>query len=194
MLELEPATQQLGMLVESVTDAQMSAPTPCPKYTLGDLIDHVNGLSVAFTYAARKEPVPDRGGGGPSGDAERLAADWRTQIPERLADLAAAWRDPQAWQGMTKAGGVDLPSEVAGLVALNEVVVHGWDVSRATGQAYAVDDHVAAACIQFVSMSADDRSPDSSLFGPVVPVPERATALERLIGLSGRDPSWTAAP
>ncbi len=39
---------------------------------------------------------------------------------------------------MTKAGGVDLPGEVAGLVALDELVVHGWDVARATGQAYDV--------------------------------------------------------
>ena len=35
---------------------------------------------------------------------------------------------------MTAAGGVDLPGEVAGIVALDELVVHGWDLAKATGQ------------------------------------------------------------
>ena len=32
---------------------------------------------------------------------------------------------------MTRAGGVELPAEVMGNVALAEVVIHGWDVARA---------------------------------------------------------------
>ena len=41
---------------------------------------------------------------------------------------------------MTQAGGVDLPGEVAGLVALNELVVHGWDIATASGQDYRPDE------------------------------------------------------
>lgn len=47
-------------------------------------------------------------------------------IPERLVAMAEAWRDPKAWEGETAAGGVQLSGEIAGLVALNEVMVHGW--------------------------------------------------------------------
>ena len=36
--------------------------------------------------------------------------------------------------GTTKAGGLELPGEVAGLVALDELVIHGWDVARSSGQ------------------------------------------------------------
>ena len=72
-----------------------------------------------------------RGPGGGSGDASRLVDDWRSRIPRDLAALAAAWRDPEAWTGMTRAGGIDLPGEIAGVVALDELVVHGWDVARA---------------------------------------------------------------
>jgi hypothetical protein len=44
--------------------------------------------------------------------------------------------------------------------------------------------------MEFVALSANNRSPDSGLFGPVIDVPADAAPLEHLIGLSGRDPSW----
>lgn len=48
-------------------------------------------------------------------------------IPAALTALADAWAEPAAWTGTTRVGGVDLPREVAGLVVLDEVVVHGWE-------------------------------------------------------------------
>ncbi len=136
-VDLEPAAQRLADLVGGVPDELLDAPTPCPAYTLGDLLDHIGGAALAFTGAAVKD-TGDATSQGPSGDASRLSDDWRTRMPRDLAALADAWRDPDAWTGMTKAGGVDLPGEVAGLVALDELVVHGWDVARATGQPYRV--------------------------------------------------------
>jgi len=88
---------------------------PRPEYTVGDLLDHVAGLSVAFTVAAMKESLPG-GASGPSGDASRLDDDWRTTIPTRLNTLAGAWQEPDAWTGMTVAGPVEMPGEIAGLV------------------------------------------------------------------------------
>ena len=48
-----------------------------------------------------------------------------------LDALVDAWHDPGAWQGMTKAGPFELPGEVAGVVALDELVLHGWDLAVA---------------------------------------------------------------
>src|SRR5580658_7545614 len=128
--ELTPATQAMALLVADIGDDQLAAPTPCPGATVADLLDHVGGLCLAFTGAAVKDPAT--GSQAPSADGSRLDPDWRTRIPERLDRLAAAWQDDGAWAGMTRAGGVDLPGEVAGRVAANEVVVHGWDLARAT--------------------------------------------------------------
>jgi uncharacterized protein (TIGR03083 family) len=52
MVDLGSAAAQMSRLLERVTDDQLTQPTPCPAYTLGDLIDHVSGLSQAFTAAA----------------------------------------------------------------------------------------------------------------------------------------------
>ena len=66
-------------------------------------------LSLAFTQAARKATPP---GGSPApgqAAAEHLESDWRTVLPERLAELTAAWSEPAAWDGVAEAGGVTMP-------------------------------------------------------------------------------------
>jgi uncharacterized protein (TIGR03086 family) len=97
---------------------------------------------------------------------------------------------------MTKAGGVDLPGEIGGLVALDEVLLHGWDLARATGQPYDVSHAEADAVLPIVTPEASD--PDGSgrddLFGPVVAVPADAPPFDCVLGLAGRDPAWSPAP
>jgi uncharacterized protein (TIGR03086 family) len=190
--DLEPAARQLATLVASVGDDQLGAPTPCPAYTLGDLLDHVGGLSLAFTGAATKATSDATGQGG-SGDASRLGADWRARIRRDLGGLAVAWQDPEAWSGMTKAGGIDLPGAVAGVVALDELVLHGWDVARATGQAYEPDPAAVEAIHGFLAQIAtpEQAAMRSNIFGPIVPVPDEAPLFDRVLGLAGRDPAWT---
>ena len=56
--DLRPVARTVADLVASIGDEQLAAPTPCPEYTVGDLLDHVAGLSVAFTVAATKESLP----------------------------------------------------------------------------------------------------------------------------------------
>ena len=72
--DLSAAATTLADLVRNISDDQLTGPTPCPDYSLGDLVDHVGGLAMAFTWAANKEAPPD-GAQGPSGDASRLTDD-----------------------------------------------------------------------------------------------------------------------
>lgn len=194
MLDLGPAAWQMAALIGSTPDAMLGAPTPCPAYTLGDLIDHVGGLSLAFTAAATKADLDGAGSAAASGDASRLATDWRTAIPRAVNAMADAWRDPDAWDGMTRAGGIDLPGEVGGLVALDELVLHGWDIARSLGRPYVVDDTTLVAVHGFVSQFAADpaaEADDTGLFGPAVEVAADAPLLHRVVGLAGRDPAWS---
>jgi len=186
MLDLTPATGTLARIVTDISDDQLGAPTPCRGSSVADLLDHVDGLCLAFTAAAKGASSR-----GPSADGAQLGADWRTRIPARLAELAGAWRDEAAWSGMTTAGGLEMPGEVAGRVAINEVVVHGWDLAEATGQDYACDGDLVQAASSFVqSVVAQNPDGSSGLFGPPVAVPQDAPPLDRLIGLTGRDPGW----
>ena len=191
IVDLGPAAQRLADLVTRVGDDELGKPTPCPAYTVGDLIDHVGGLALAFTAAANKERSRYVEQASP-GDAARLGEDWRERIPRDLGALAQAWRGPGAWTGMTRIGGGDAPAEVVGLVAADELVVHGWDLARAAGQPYSCEpellDAAQAFLVQFASPDAP-AGPDVA-FGPSRALPGGAPLLDRVVALAGRDPGW----
>ncbi|MET9682574.1 TIGR03086 family metal-binding protein [Streptomyces coeruleorubidus] len=187
-LDLGPQTAVLARLAEGVTDEQLADPTPCPKYAVRNLLGHLVGLTVAFRDAGRKDlgATTDTS---PDSALPDIGPGWREELPKVLAELAEAWRDPAAWTGMTRAGGVDLPGEIAGLVATDELVIHGWDLARATGQTYAPDPAALQTCHDFLAASVDDPG-RGEIFGPVVPVGPDASLLDRAVALSGRDPGW----
>jgi len=189
-LDLMPAATALGLLVQQVADDRLGDPTPCPDYTVGDLVEHVGGLALAFTAAANKD-LGAYTNSPPQPDAARLAPDWRTRIPADLVAMAQAWRQPDAWTGMTRAGGVDLPGDVGGLVALDEIVLHGWDLAVATGHPFDVRGDLLEAVHGFVESFGADPQARGGLFGPIVDVPADAPALDRVVGLAGRDPAWS---
>ncbi|MFF8828178.1 TIGR03086 family metal-binding protein [Streptomyces sp. NPDC015131] len=192
MLDLGPATRRVARLLDGVGDDRLGGPTPCPGYTVRELLGHLAGLAVAFRAAARKDFGPATDTDPEAAGPVPLPEDWRVALPRLLEGLAGAWAAPEAWEGTTRAGGVTLQGEVAGLVALNEVLIHGWDLARATGQEYAPDEASLEASYAMLAPTADDpeqRGP----FGPPVPVPEGAPLLDRVIGLSGRRPDWAPA-
>ena len=183
-IDLDTAAQRIAHLVEGVPDELLAGPTPCERYTVGDLLDHIGGFALAFKGGATKQPLE----GNPAGDASGLTDNWRARIPRDLTALAEAWHDPAAWTGMTRVGGVDLPGEMAGVVALDELVIHGWDLARATRQPAGFDGAELDAVYAMVKQFRANRV--EGLFGPPVLVAEDAPLLDRIVGLAGRDPGW----
>jgi uncharacterized protein (TIGR03086 family) len=71
-----------------------------------------------------------------------------------------------------------------------EMVLHGWDIARATGQEYACDEAVAASVLATVEAQGELFRKYQG-FAAIVPLPEEdATVLDRALSLSGRDPQW----
>jgi uncharacterized protein (TIGR03086 family) len=188
-MDLGPATATMRRLVGNVTDDQLTAPTPCTDYAVGDLVEHIGGLTLAFTGAARKQQVPGSEQGG-TGDASRLEPGWRERIDRDLAGLAAAWSDPAAYVGDTMAGPIEMPAPEAAAVALNEIVVHGWDLATATGQPFEVTDTDVEICLAFARAFSTPEALEfrGDAFGEVLPVPDDAPPLTRLLGMLGRRP------
>jgi uncharacterized protein (TIGR03086 family) len=184
--DLGPAARRIVALLDGVPDSALDAGTPCAEASVAWLLDHLMGLSEGLRASAAKEP--DQGAPQPSG--ANLDPKWRTLLPERLDALAAAWREPGATEGLTSAGGVEMPAAEIAVVTLDELVLHGWDLARSTGQAYEPEPVEVATILGFIEAFA---SPEGTpgLFGPaLLPVSGDAPAFERALGLSGRDPGW----
>ena len=182
---LAAAAAETARVVCGIRDDQLTGATPCAGTPVAGLLDHLDGLALAFRLAAEKQA-----GGTASAEAEALTPDWRTRIPQRLEALAAAWRDPAAWEGAAEAGGVTMPAPEMAAVAVDEVLVHGWDLAVATGQPYRADPAATEAALGFVSAVTADGPAPEGLFGPPVDVRDGAPAFDRLLGATGRDPGW----
>jgi len=193
MLDITPATALLAEVVRRVPEERLGALTPID-CSIGELLDHVQSFARAFSAAAAKADDTSVVGPAPKPDAAHLGAGWRDRIPGLLDALARGWSEPAAWEGMTTVGGLHMPGEAAGVVALDEVILHGWDLAVASGQPYEPPAGLLEPLVPFLEHVAepDMAAAREGLFGPVVPVAQTAPLFDRILGLAGRDPRWSA--
>ncbi|MEV0051177.1 TIGR03086 family metal-binding protein [Saccharopolyspora shandongensis] len=178
MIDLKPACGRMNDLLATIADDQLAAPTPCAEYTVGDLIDHVDEAAHGFAALAGSD-VGER--------AANLGDDWRHVVAEHVRALGEAWEDPAAWRGSSGGAGVELPNEVWGKIALTEMVVHGWDLAKATGQSFDLTEETLRACLDHVAEFVPN-APIKSLWGSPVEAPADAPLLDRIVAITGRTP------
>ncbi|GAA1665476.1 TIGR03086 family metal-binding protein [Glycomyces endophyticus] len=176
-------------LLDGIESERLDSPTPCEEYTVAQVLNHFLGLALAFTAAARGERGPHNDAPPGTPPAE-LPDDWRALLEARLQVLADAWSEPAAWDGDATAGGVTFPAAIMGLVALNEVAIHGWDLAAATGQRYELDSSTVDLLTGFVGQDADDQEARQGIYAPALEPAPDATPQDRLIALTGRNPNW----
>ena len=108
-------------------------------------------------------------------------------------DLAAAWKEPTAWEGEGSAGGLTMPRAQLGVVATEELVLHGWDLAQSIGADFTVRDEDLAIVGEFVAgFEHVPQEGRAGLYGPVVEA-RGDGELERVLTLAGRDPQRPVA-
>ena len=186
---MAPAAETAARIVQGVTADRLDGPTPCPDWDVRALVNHMIYWAGPAAAAARKQPPPT---GVQEGHDFTAGGDWAALYTERARAMAEAWAEPDAWEGNTSLTGdpQGMPASVIGGMMLGECVLHGWDVAVATGQdtSAIAPELVAAAHRQLVPTAEMGRR--YGAFGEQVEVPESAPLLDRLLGLSGRDPYW----
>ena len=167
-------------VVRAVRPDQLSAPTPCAEYDVQGLIDHMVHWGPSLARASRHSDGEPEPGGNP--------------LERQIELLVAAWSVPAAWQGVTTMGGPhEMPARMIGAMAIGEIVVHGWDLARATGRPVSWDETLLTFLYDEVARTAH-LGREMGAYGAEVPVPAIAPVLDRMLGRTGRDPNWTPAP
>jgi uncharacterized protein (TIGR03086 family) len=163
-------------VIRAIRPDQYALPTPCSDFDVRALIGHLRQWAPVLESTARKQPPgqPDDAG-----------------LEEQIDRLVAAWSEPAAWEGTASMGGPEeLPARMIGAMAIGEIVVHGWDLARATGQEVSWDAALLELLLDEVAKTAA-MGREMHVYADEVPVPETAPTLDRMLGLTGRDPAWT---
>ena len=187
--EMAAAATENARVVSGVQTSQLTTVTPCLEWDLHALLNHTI-LLTAFSAErrARDEPLPDELMNRDFVAEPGFAATYAAQLDKAVA----AWSDPQAWQRELNVMGSPTPSADVGALLLAEMVLHGWDVARASGDDYSVPSSVTTAARAAVDANAElFRKYDG--FADPVPAPASASAFDRLLAASGRDPVWAPA-
>ncbi len=182
----DEACDQVTAVVLRAAGADLTLPTPCG-WDLGTLVNHFAGTTAALARVGARLPLdPDDPWGA---GTEVTTADWPERLSTQLADLVSSWSAPEGWQGTVTASGPEMPAIALGEMALAEVVLHGWDLARATHQELQVSPALGAEVFRSVAGSAD-LGRQMGAYGPAVEVAADASDLDRALGAAGRDPGW----
>ncbi|MGH7920062.1 MAG: TIGR03086 family metal-binding protein [Candidatus Dormibacteraceae bacterium] len=165
-----------GAMIDGVRDDQWSAPTPCEGWTVADLVQHLVQGNLGFVRAlggaVETASTPDR----------------RAAFHASLAALLEAFGRPGVLEETVTVPFGSVPGAAALHLRVTELLVHAWDLARATGQTLDVSPELAEQELSFSRAKLLQLPPDRSPFGPPQPIAEDAPAMDRLAALLGRRP------
>ena len=164
--------------VDAVPDNRWDDPSPCAEWTARDVLRHIieghervaNNTDDSLSLKRSVDENP--------------AVAWNEAREQMTALLDDPQRAGREYDGM--GGKTTVAKTVDGFIGF-DLVVHGWDIARATG----IDDTIAAQdvadAIKFAASLGDNLHSDG-VCGPEVTVPDDAPDQDKLLGLLGRQP------
>jgi uncharacterized protein (TIGR03086 family) len=124
---------------------------------------------------------------GPLQPAPRTTPEHTVQHLQNVTVATArAWQRPGALEQTIDTGAGAMPGSAMATMVTSEILTHGWDLARATGQRMPADevdvDQVLATMKR--SLTPESRQPG---FGPEVEAPRNAAPIDRLAAFLGRE-------
>ena len=181
----EAAVQRMLPTLEAVRPDQLTSPTPCAEWDVQSLINHnlrVSVLAGSVLSGAPAEvgdmfvvagPLP------PEGGAAAFDANTGAVLnAARSMDLEAVIETPFG----------PMPAGNLLMICMNDVVVHTWDVSKATGQNTTLDSGLVEVCYNNFVRAFEKGRPGAAFFGPEVSMTDSASFQDKLLAIVGRTP------
>lgn len=175
-------------LIIRVREDQWTAPSPCEQWDARAVVGHVVMMLHEMLEPLGRAPSP-----APTVDEDPLEA-----FRAARKDVEAVLDDPVLARSRTESPAGEMSAEeMIDRVVSQDLVIHGWDLAKATGQLASLNLlDVRAIFPRAASMPPQARElgglrPGIVAFGPEVAVPPGAPAQDRLLALLGRDPRWT---
>src|SRR5579862_6597366 len=180
---LDEAARATAEVARGVKPDQLSAATPCKEWNVQQLMDHMAGSYSHFVVRAE---------GKEAGPPQPVAAGTNEETVERVATnaqaAASAWRShPESLERKIQTPIGEMAGQFVAGMTLTELLTHGWDLARATGQRFGVDQAVAEELLNGIRGNIPPQARQTA-FGPEVAAPPDAPATDRLAAYLGRQP------
>lgn len=148
------------------------ARSPCAEWDARGVLEHV----IGFHDALLLKPL----GAKPTRPKDDPIARWSTTVDALFSALGSPGvLDDQRWSLLG--------------VLTTDVLIHTWDLSRATGREVMLDAGLCKISLERAEANRE-KFAGSDMFGPPVAVADEASLQNKLLGLLGRDPRWTPSP
>ncbi len=178
--ELSSAESALGALqhvVHPIARDELSKSTPCSEYDVSALTDHLLHSIGLLGGVAGAEP-PERN---PDESVER-------QIIGVARPCLDAWHR-RGLDGTVSIGQNEVPATFAASILSLEFLVHGWDYAAATQHPIEVAESLADYVLGLAHKVINPQTREQVGFADPVEVADDASAFDRLIAFTGRDPA-----
>ena len=182
----EGAVQQILPFFRGVKADQLAAATPCAEWNVQNLINH--NLKVAqFVF----DVIAETGAADPSGMGAVSDA-----LPAEGAEAAFKAGTSRVLEAIKASGKLEkvldtpfgqMPAAYFLMIPFGDIVIHKWDLAKATNQNASIDSGLAEACFGALSQGIE-QARQMGLFGSEVTVPIAASIQDKLLALSGRQP------
>ncbi|MDQ4053032.1 MAG: TIGR03086 family metal-binding protein [Actinomycetota bacterium] len=171
----DAALAAIQPVLRGLDDDDLDKPTPCADFTCADLVEHLT-MSLVRLGAMAGVTVTEPGQG---------------SIEHRVSTVAAptidAWRAVDLSGTVPGPGGAELPASFAASILPVELILHGWDLARASGQDLQVRDDVVACLRELAEVFVPSARTNGS-FGEEVEPAADANPMDRLAAYAGRRP------
>lgn len=176
----DDVVEAVRLLVEKTPGDRLDAPTPCSDWPVRVVLDHL--VETLDTYGALARGVQPTEGGLSSYD------DPAGMFPAMAASTRAAFAVPGYLETVAPTPIGDQPGKAVVQHVINELVVHGWDLGRGSGQGGDVAPAYAGAVLRsWQAFFAEfPREQLAFNFGPPNPAWETATGTDKVAAYMGR--------
>ncbi len=183
--------ENAAVIVSGIDADELGHPTPCPKYDVAGLVDHL-------VEAGHRAAALGRGQAPPPGDESPHVelSDAPGQLRSAAEEAAQAWGDDSSLlTRYTMPWGEECTGATLVDMYLAELAVHAWDLARATGQIGKLDPSLALPALEgaraVIKPQYRNMVEPGAPFGAEVYPTSGADDWERLSAFMGRDPRTT---
>jgi uncharacterized protein (TIGR03086 family) len=162
------------LVLRGLSESDGKASTPCTKFTVDDLLEHLLGSISGLGGMAGAAVVPPDGV-------------WEVRVAGAAQQALEAWRR-RGIEGEVAFGDGKMPASLAANILSVEFLVHAWDVAQATSQPMTVGEGLSDYVLGLARELIAPQMRDGDRFAAEVEVGPDSGHLERLVAFTGRTP------